>query len=117
MATAIVIADEQSSADSLAQSLAVQGGINVMGKAYDGEEGFQLFKNLKPWIVVIDVNIPNIDSRYAIDMIKQKNPNSKIVMLTTYKNDKIDTNQVDAIYYKPYDLATVVQAIKTLAHK
>lgn len=116
MATAIVIGDEPNSTNSLAQSLAVQGGINVIGKAHDGERGFQLFSQLKPWVTVLDFRTPDVNSRYAIDMIKEKNSDAKIVMITSPTNYKFGKNKIDALFYKPYNLTVVVETIKKLAH-
>src|SRR3990172_1762507 len=67
---AIVIDDDEDSSDSICQALEISG-INVIGKGFDGEQAYQLYKTLTPDIVIMDMNMPNYDGAYALEKIKQ----------------------------------------------
>ena len=111
---AIVIDDEEDSSDSICQSLEISG-INVIGKGFDGEQAYQLYKTLKPDIVILDMNMPNYDGAYALEKIKQDYPDSKIVVVTGFTDYTFEKEQADAIIIKPYDLEPFIDTINKIA--
>ena len=44
---AVVVDDEEDTLDSICQTLEI-GGITVVGKGYDGEQAYELYKTLTP---------------------------------------------------------------------
>jgi len=76
---AIVVDDDEDSSDSICQSLEVSG-VNVVGKGFDGEQAYQLYKTLIPDVVILDMNMPNYDGAYALEKIKQDFPEAKIIV-------------------------------------
>ena len=113
MVKAIVVDDEEDSADSIAQSLEI-GGIDVLAKGHDGEQAFQLYKKLKPDVILLDMKMPNFDGGYAIEKIKVEDPNAKIIVVTAFTDYDFDKNEVSAIFYKPYEFEELLDAIKEL---
>lgn len=57
-------------------------GFDVVGKGQDGEEGFKLFKELRPDLVVLDITMPNRDGRQCMADILKVDPAAKIVILS-----------------------------------
>jgi DNA-binding NarL/FixJ family response regulator len=60
--------------------------INVVGGAGNGEEALALCKNLCPDIVLMDIEMPQMDGVCATKLIKEKYPNVKVIVLTTFEN-------------------------------
>src|SRR3989304_1134231 len=113
---AIVIDDDEDSSDSICQALEISG-INVIGKGFDGEQAYQLYKTLTPDIVIMDMNMPNYDGAYALEKIKQDYPNAKIVVVTGFTNYTFEKEQADAIFTKPYDLEPFIDTVKKIIKK
>jgi two-component system, chemotaxis family, chemotaxis protein CheY len=82
----LVVDDETITRKMVIQVLKSQG-YDVIGEAENGLEGVQLYKNLKPDLVTMDVRMPRMDGINALEQIKKINPNAKVVMLTA-ENDK-----------------------------
>ena len=82
-------------------------GVNVIGKAKDGKEGFELYKKLKPDVIFLDVIMPNYDGFYTLKKIRETDPDAKIIMVTAdfspTTKKKLKELKATDIIYKPYD--------------
>jgi two-component system, chemotaxis family, chemotaxis protein CheY len=70
-------------------SLLVENGKSVIGDADNGREGVELYKELKPEIVFLDINMPELSGRDALVQILDFDPNAKIIMCSTEDCDDI----------------------------
>ena len=59
-------------------------GIKEIFEAETGEEALQIFEDIRPEIVLLDINMPKIDGLTAAKKIKQIAPNTKIAIITGY---------------------------------
>jgi DNA-binding NarL/FixJ family response regulator len=69
------------------------GNLSVVGEACDGNEAVKLYFELKPDVVIMDISMPNMNGIDATKMIKQKDPDAKILVLTMHDNQEY-LNQV-----------------------
>lgn len=111
---AIVIDDDEDSSDSICQALEISG-INVIGKGFDGEQAYQLYKTLLPDVVILDMQMPNYDGAYALEKIKQDYPNAKIIVVTGFTDYTFEKEHADAIFTKPYDLEPFIEMVNKIA--
>jgi len=110
----IVVDDDEDCRCTLEQTLEMSG-IEVLGTGADGDEAFQLYEKFEPDVVMLDLNMPIYDGVYAIEKIKDKYPDSKIVIVSAYMNDyKFDRNKVAGILVKPYDRQELVKLIQII---
>lgn len=58
----------------------------VCGEGADGVEGLELMESLKPDIVFVDINMPEINGLEMIRLGKERLPKSKFVILTGYRD-------------------------------
>ncbi len=72
----------------LASLLASQPNIEVIGEASNGNEAVHAAKELKPDLIMMDINMPECDGLQATRIIKQSMPQVKIVMLTASDEDQ-----------------------------
>ena len=58
----------------------------ICGEAGNGIEGIRLIRELRPHILITDINMPEIDGLSMIKETKQMLPASKIIILTGYRD-------------------------------
>ena len=116
----IVVDDDYNTVEVFAEFLELSQ-VNVVGKGYDGKDGVNLYKRLKPDIVFLDVMMPDFDGFYALENIKKINPNALVVMITadlsTETEIKLENMKATSIVYKPFDIQQIIEIIDKLALK
>ena len=63
-------------------------GMQVIGKARDGNEALIKARILRPDVILMDIRMPNCDGIQALRQIKTELPDIKIVMLTTSEEEE-----------------------------
>ena len=58
--------------------------VRIVGEADSGEEGVRLAQQLKPDVILMDVNMPGIGGVEACRRILQRDPAQKIIVLTIH---------------------------------
>ena len=79
----IVIDDDYDLRDTLCNYLE-HNSFNIVGKGSNGKEAVDLYQQMNPDVVIIDLSMPEYDGNYAIEKIREINPNAKIIMITGY---------------------------------
>ncbi|MCX7793353.1 MAG: response regulator transcription factor [Thermodesulfovibrionales bacterium] len=81
----VLIADDHSLVrEGIIAFLKICDDIEVIGEASDGLEAVEKTENLKPDIVLLDINMPKLGGLEATLEIKRKLPDVKILILTQY---------------------------------
>jgi DNA-binding NarL/FixJ family response regulator len=68
-------------------SLLRAGGLEIVGQAGDGGDAVQQTRDLRPDLVLMDVNMPGVSGLDATRAIKTEMPGVKVVMLTVSDDD------------------------------
>ncbi|HSG43977.1 MAG TPA: response regulator transcription factor [Anaerolineales bacterium] len=63
--------------------------IEVIGEAVDGAECLRLTPELKPDLILMDLQMPRMDGITAIEHLRKDFPEIAIVILTTYNEDDL----------------------------
>jgi len=59
----------------------------VLGSFKTGEEALQKIPEIKPDIVIMDINLPGMNGIECIRQLKDKSPGTQFMMFTVYEND------------------------------
>jgi DNA-binding NarL/FixJ family response regulator len=87
--TSVVLADDQRVVrEGLATLLGLLPDIEVLGTASDGDEVVALVKRLQPDVVLMDLRMPRCDGVEATRRLRDQAPGSKVIVLTTYADDR-----------------------------
>ncbi|MGI8648819.1 MAG: response regulator [Rubrobacter sp.] len=93
----IVITDDHPVVRSgLVSMLESQPDFAVVGEAEDGSEAVTLAEKLSPDVILMDLRMPRTDGVTAIREILSSNPDSKVLVLTTYDSDADILRAVEA---------------------
>ena len=82
--------------DGIAFALQTQEDLELVGEATSGEDAIRLFKELRPDITLMDLNLPGMDGVEAIEAIRKSSPRAKIIVLTTYSGDAMARRALNA---------------------
>ncbi len=99
--------------------LARQADFEVVGEAADGLEGLKRAKEIRPDVVLLDLNMPGISGREAVKMLVEELPQTQVLMLTVSEDaeDLLGTLKSGARGYllKNIDADYLVDAIRRAA--
>ncbi len=86
MIKVLVVDDHAILRDGIRSILESQADIDVVGEADDGVKAVENVKDLQPDIVLMDLSMPRLNGLEATRIIKDNNPQTKVVILTQYDN-------------------------------
>jgi DNA-binding NarL/FixJ family response regulator len=85
----VLIADDQRVVrEGLALVLGLLPDVDVVGAACDGDEAVALATGLLPDVVLMDLRMPRCDGVEATRLLRERVPQVKVIVLTTYADDR-----------------------------
>ncbi|MEC0250220.1 hybrid sensor histidine kinase/response regulator transcription factor [Bacillus halotolerans] len=111
-----IVDDHSFIRESLHTILDGQEDLQVVGMAEDGERALELCERLKPDVVLMDLEMPNLDGIHATKMIKEKWPDIRVLILSTFQNTErakeIIRNGADGYLLKSIDSRELAESIR-----
>ncbi|GAB4436356.1 MAG: response regulator transcription factor [Anaerolineae bacterium] len=90
----IVVADDHSLFRDGLISLLEAAGFEVVAQVGNGQQAVDATRHLRPDVVLLDINMPQLNGLEALKLIKDEFPQTQVIMLTVSDND---TNLFEAI--------------------
>jgi two-component system, NarL family, response regulator DegU len=115
----VVIADDHTLfREGIRRILSLEKDILVVGEASRGDEVTKVVERAKPDILLLDVKMPKGDIVQTLLEVNEKNPATKVLVLTAYSEDENILNAAKGgakgYVLKGIDFPTLLQAIKTI---
>jgi DNA-binding NarL/FixJ family response regulator len=87
-AVRVLIADDQKLVrEGLVSLMGLLPGISVVGAAIDGDDAVRQSGQLRPDVVLMDLNMPRCNGVEATKQLRRLHPDIAVVVLTTYSDD------------------------------
>ncbi len=85
----LVVDDHPVLRDGIAAIISGQSDMVLVGEATNGAEALGQFRNLRPDVTLMDLQMPRMNGVDAIVAIRKEFSNARIVVLTTYAGDAL----------------------------
>ncbi|MEN4100195.1 MAG: response regulator, partial [Anaerolineaceae bacterium] len=79
---ALIVDDIAETRENIRRLLQFDPSIEVAGSAKSGHEAIELSQQLKPDVVIMDINMPDLDGITATERIRKKNAHIQVVILS-----------------------------------
>ena len=113
----LVIDDNEALVDMIEEYFSSHELINIVFKAYTGEEGINLIeKNLNDYdVIILDLIMPKKDGIYVLEEMKKRNIYKPVIISTSYNSDemirRVSEYGVHYFLLKPYELSDLENRI------
>lgn len=119
MIQVLLVDDQALFREGLATLLSVWEDIEIVGEAANGQEAIAQAQALQPDVILMDVRMPVLDGVAATRRLTQEQPQSKVIVLTTFDDDEhvFEGLRAGAVGYLLKDVASdkLVEAIRAAA--
>ena len=95
----LVVDDQDPFRRAMAAVVEETDGFVVLGAVASGEESLVAVRELRPGLVLMDVNLPGIDGVEATRRIRREPDAPVVILLSTYDEDEFDRGGCDAAAY------------------
>ncbi len=117
MATVLIVDDSKVSRKIL-KNILTENGYDVIGEAGNGQQGYEMFIDLKPDLVTMDITMPVLDGLGALEKIMTLDSNATVVMVTAagQKSKMVDAIKLGASEFiqKPFEPEQIISIIRTV---
>jgi two-component system chemotaxis response regulator CheY len=118
MASTVLVVDDSAFMRNLLKQL-LDGEHEVVGEAENGVEAVEMYRELEPDVVTMDVVMPIRNGIEATTEIKELDPGSSVIMCTSVGQEEKMREAVEAgadgYITKPFQKPNVLQAIDDVA--
>jgi DNA-binding NarL/FixJ family response regulator len=88
----LLVDDHQMIRDGIKSYLSEEPSIELIGEAANGADAVLMAERLKPDVILMDISMPQLNGMEAAKLILEKLPNTKIIMLSMYEDEKYVTS-------------------------
>ena len=85
--TILTVDDHPILREGIASIIQGEKDMAVVAEASTGREAIEMFRNKRPDVTLMDLQMPELSGIDAIVTIRQEHPQARIIVLTTYEGD------------------------------
>ncbi|MBA2870981.1 two-component system chemotaxis response regulator CheY [Anoxybacillus calidus] len=87
----------------------------IVGEGENGKEAVELYRELRPDVVTLDITMPIMNGLEAVKAIKQEDSHAKIIICSAMGYQKMVVEAIEAgaldFIVKPFDETRVIEAV------
>ena len=114
-----LIADDHPAMVEAVGEVLVEHGLEIVGRARDGEDALALMQELKPAVAVVDVRMPGLSGIEVARRGQREAPDTAVILYTAYGDRALITEALDAgvrgFVLKEAPLVDLVRAVESVA--
>jgi DNA-binding NarL/FixJ family response regulator len=119
MSISCLVADDHPAVLEAVSDVLADGGIEVTGRARDGQEAIDKIEARRPDVALLDVRMPRLGGVEATRRLSRTAPETKVLLYTGLAEQALVTDALDAgargFVLKEAPLPDLVRAIETVA--
>jgi two-component system chemotaxis response regulator CheY len=116
----VMIVDDAAFTRLMLRDIIIANGMEIAAEASNGVEAVQLFKKLRPGLVMMDIAMPEMDGIAALARIIKIDPNAKVVMCSALVQQSMVLDAIKAgakdFIVKPFNKERIVETIHRFLH-
>ena len=120
MGQRVLIVDDSRLARATVRKYLVQAGLEVAGEAGNGREAIDLFTQLSPDLVTLDITMPEMDGLTAFREIRKRAPNAAVLLVTSLDQkfiaDEVANDPHGGFIPKPFSSFDLLKAVRRVLH-
>jgi DNA-binding NarL/FixJ family response regulator len=114
-----VLADDHPAVLEAVSGFLVRVGVDVIGRARDGEEALEKIETRKPSVALVDVRMPRIGGIEVARRASRSSPDTAVLLYTAYGDRALLTEALDAgvrgFVLKEAPMEDLARAVQTVA--
>ncbi len=118
MRNTILIVDDAEFMRVMLRDICADMKCDVLGEAADGQQAVDMYKQLSPDLVLMDITMPTMDGNEALQQILADDPNAEVVMITALgQKDQVLAaikNGARDFIIKPFDQERVTDTLSRI---
>jgi DNA-binding NarL/FixJ family response regulator len=115
----LLVDDQRLMRDGLRTLLELEGDLEVVGEAGNGEQALRIYQDLLPDVVLMDVRMPVMDGVEATRRLVERWHDARVIIVTTFDDDEyvFDGLRAGARGYLLKDVSghELAEAVRTVA--
>ena len=115
----VLVDDHPLFREGLKSRLNLSGEFNVVGEADNGKDALALITSISFDVVLMDINMPQMSGMYVLELIKERNIECKVLMLSMHDNREYIVSAMrhgaDGYNLKDVPRQELIDAIKVIA--
>jgi len=112
----VLLVDDASFMRMMLKNILVGAGYEVAGEAENGIKAIELFRTIKPDLVIMDIIMPEMGGIDAVREIVKGDPQAKILMCSSMGQQSLVVEAIQAgakdFIIKPFQPSNVLEAVK-----
>jgi DNA-binding NarL/FixJ family response regulator len=84
----LLVDDQRLMREGLRILLELESGLEIVGEAADGQAALEAYADLLPDVVLMDVRMPGMDGVEATWRLRERWPEARVIILTTFDDDE-----------------------------
>lgn len=88
MIKVLIVEDHPMFSDGLRLAIELEDDITVVGQAESGDRALDFFRQFRPDVIILDINLPEMNGLQVLRLLKAERPQIAVIVLTAYHDSE-----------------------------